>query len=256
MSKARCIRCDYDLDGLSDDAVCPECALPAMRSRSQFFAGLDADTRQMIEGALTSMGDCLQVQVVAVPLLFIIGVFGSALHPLLGAVVLSLAAALPGLLALRMSVLQRPVIASWERLAQSLGVRPSKHATTAPSIIFVSHTVLAVAVLILVGAAGSREIALLLLLVALIALLIGWIGHALYFRALARMLSDMNESLLHAKHSQALRSWMRLWPIIWYISLPLCGLLVGVLGYVFVLLSVSAWLQQTSIRVRASGEST
>jgi hypothetical protein len=37
--------------------------------------------------------------------------------------------------------------------------------------------------------------------------------------------------------------------------LPLCFVLVGFLGYVFVMLSVAAWLQQTSIRVNAAGQS-
>lgn len=209
----------------------------------------------MLEEALTRMGDCLQAQVVAFPLLLVVGIFATGLHQLLGAVVLSIAAGLPGVLALRMRVLQRPVISAWERLAQSLAARPNKMSTTAPSIIFISHTILAAAVFGFVGFAGSRAIGLPLFAVVVIALIVGWIGQALYFRALARMLSDMHESLMHARHSRALRSWMGLWPIIWFISLPLCFVLVGFLGYVFVMLSVAAWLQQTSIRVRASGES-
>lgn len=252
---ARCIRCDYDLTGLPDAGVCPECALPAMRSRSQFFAELDARTRQLIEESLTTMADCLQVQVVAVPLLLVIGIFASLVHAVLGGSVLALAAGLPGILALRMRTAQRPAVMARNQLVQDRGIAPSTTMVSAPIMIAISHFILAASCFAFATVGHSRQLWFPLLLLIVVALIGGWIAHAMYFRAIANMLSDMNESLLHAMHSQALRSWMQLWPVIWFLSLPLCFVLLGFLGYLLVMLSVAAWLQQTALRVKASEQS-
>lgn len=92
MQTTTCIRCDYDLTGLADDAVCPECALPIRRSRERTRLLRSADSRWLgiIRRGMADLQHAMMILFVSMLLLIALLLLISMLRIRLGGSILGL----------------------------------------------------------------------------------------------------------------------------------------------------------------------